>query len=324
VFYPVTKIKTSPFIAGEANLNRVYIGRPADSAKSIAKRIYGDESRAKDLRKWNSSLSNGVTVGEKVYYQSPTNAADTNMLTYYEDVGIAPQVYVTKSGDNIRAVSKDLLGHRDSWKEIWSTNFDVESKANVPEGLNLRYWPDQPVSQPVAQTPPTQPQDIPPLTQTDPTLAPTDPPPSTGGNFQPVDTPPLAQPTPDQSLASNPTPTTPPTQPPANDPFAMPTPDPMLAQGTPPVDPTANPTAEPTQVATTDPTPDPNTPVNPDPSQPQPPTDTPAVSQVDEDADSMMLIGMAGIVILAGAAVFLIMKKRKPKSVDLTQTTQVG
>ena len=317
VFFPVTKIRTAPFAAGDTNLNRVYIGRTGDSAKSIAKRIYGSDTRAKDLRKWNPSLSNGVTVGEKVYYQSPANPADTNMLTYYEDVGIAPQVYVTKSGDNIRTVSKDLLGHRDSWKEVWSTNLDVESKANVPEGLNLRYWPDQPVQTPVVAA--TPPQEIPPLTQTDPTLAPVEQPPVTGGNFQPVDTLPVAQ--------ASPAPVAPTTPP--NDPFAAPSPDPMLAATTPPAsapptDPTANPPpTDPTQVAATDPTPDPNVPATTDPAQ-APPAEAPAVAQAEGGADSMMLIGMAGIVILAGAAVFLILKKRKPKSVDLTQTTQVG
>ena len=139
---PVKKMKTAAFMVGDTNLNRVYVARAGDTRPAIAQKIYGDKGRSKDLLKWNSFLARGVKTGDKIYYSSPTNPTDGNMMTYYEDVGVPAQNYVSREGDNIREVSKTLLGSGESWKEVWATNMDVESKGDIPAGLNIRYWPD--------------------------------------------------------------------------------------------------------------------------------------------------------------------------------------
>jgi hypothetical protein len=131
-------------------LNAVYIARPGDSYKAISKMIYGSEDRWKDIKKANPSVSK-PKPGNKIYYNSPIRPDDrTKVATYYEDLGMVPDVYVAKDGENIRQVSKNLLGYDNAWQEIWSTN-SVESKGKMPAGTELRYWKAAPAVTDVAQ-----------------------------------------------------------------------------------------------------------------------------------------------------------------------------
>lgn len=166
-FVPVKKMKRTPYNAGGVLLNRLYIARSGDTLSSVATKIYGDQSRSRDLANWNSSLrGKGLQVGDKVYYNSPRNPSDSSqILLYYEEVGIQPQYYTSQSGDSIRKVSQKLLGHPRSWMEIWATN-EVESKWQVPQGTSLRYWPEGMAAAPVqqvaqVQAPPPTPQPAP-------------------------------------------------------------------------------------------------------------------------------------------------------------------
>lgn len=132
------KVETIPFKSGDQLMNAVYIARPGDNYKKISTMIYGSGDRAKELKKVN----NGKTVkpGEKIYYNSPQRPTDESKIaTYYEDMGMLPEVYVSKEGDNIRTLSKDLLGFDGAWKEVWALNA-VESKGKLPAGTELRYW----------------------------------------------------------------------------------------------------------------------------------------------------------------------------------------
>jgi hypothetical protein len=143
-FVPVKKIRSAPFTKAGSLLNTVYIARPGDTLSSISQKIY-NEDRSSSLLAWNNTLGRGVKVGDKVYYNSSRRPNDSNrMLTYYEDVGIEAQHYFSKPGDNIRVVSRQLLGsdgHERSWMEVWATNLEVESKDEIAGGIDLRYWP---------------------------------------------------------------------------------------------------------------------------------------------------------------------------------------
>lgn len=308
-YLPLLKVKSAAFEAGGTNLNRVYVGRPGDTVKSVSEKLYGDSGRQKDLKKWNSFLSRGVKVGDKIYYSSPTNPTDTSMLTYYEDVSIPAQNYVSRDGDNIREVSKTLLGHNDSWKEIWSTNPDVESKGDIPAGLNIRYWPAD-----VAAPAPILAQQPDPMT-----APPVDPMAGQPGGFDPL------------VGGQQPGGMDPLAQPPA-DPLAQPGGFDPLAQNQPPVDPLAQPTpaSDPLAMGTTEPPPPP--PMDPPPAPPADPVSDPAMQASNNqpgdassaEADQMMTMGLAGIVLLAAGAVFFLMKRNRSRKIDLTQTTQVG
>jgi hypothetical protein len=150
---PLQKIKDAPYYQGRVLLNTVYIGRPKDTIYSVSMKIFGSD-RSADLKAANPFLNaREVKVGDKIYYNSPKRPQDAErMLTYYEDNGIPAQTYVSKSGENIRTISKNLLGHKDSWKEVWATNLAVDSKGELPEGTELRYWPDSGSQIPLADS----------------------------------------------------------------------------------------------------------------------------------------------------------------------------
>ena len=136
---PLVKVQSAPFHGGGQLLNAVYISRPGDNFKKVSTMIYGSADHEKELKKANSWMKK-VKPGNKIYYNSPKRPTDdTRMLTYYEDMGIQPQTYVAKNGESLRKVSKTLLGYPEAWKEIWVTN-PVESKGELSEGTELRYW----------------------------------------------------------------------------------------------------------------------------------------------------------------------------------------
>ncbi len=136
----LSKIAQAPWQVGKIWFNTVYIARPGDTLSKISQMIYGADKTA-ELKKGNKALKNrSVRSGDKVYYNSPQRPDDSaKMITFYEDTGVNPELYVSKSGDNIVKVSKKLLGYSNAWKEVWATN-SVESKDSLPEGTELRYW----------------------------------------------------------------------------------------------------------------------------------------------------------------------------------------
>ena len=139
---PVKKIKSYPYNRANMLVNAVYIARSGDDLQAISQRIYGAD-RIADLLAINPNLQRGVDVGDKVYYSSPSRSTDSqNLLFYYEDIGAGPQQYTVRSGENIRDIAQQLFGERESWKELWATNLEVESKWGLNEGVVLRYWGD--------------------------------------------------------------------------------------------------------------------------------------------------------------------------------------
>ncbi len=137
------KMASEPWKMGSKWVNGIYFARPGDSLESISQTIYGDD-RTKDLKKINPTYVNrDVKPGDKVYYSSVIRPDDTaQVLTYFEEKNIAAKTYVSKPGDNIRKVSQDLLGYPEAWKEVWAYN-SVESKQDIGEGVELRYWEAQ-------------------------------------------------------------------------------------------------------------------------------------------------------------------------------------
>ncbi len=154
-FVPVKKMKPTAYNRSGANINRLYVVRPGDNMDSIAQKLYGSSSRAEDLYSYNSHFrGKTLDVGDKIYYESPNNKNDQSMMTYYEDNNLAPSYYTSQEGDNIRKISKKLLGHNRSWMEVWATNPNIESKGQLPGGLQIRYWPGDAATQTMAMDDP--------------------------------------------------------------------------------------------------------------------------------------------------------------------------
>ncbi len=152
---PVKKVAAQSFKKRGILVNSVYIARSGDSLQSIAQKIYRRPNqtanqtenqaaeKTAELLKINPWLKKHTKVGTKVYYNSPNNPKRSGELfTYYEDIGAPAKEYVSQEGENIRDISKKLLGHKNSWHEIWAINLNVESKWKLPKGTKLVYWPE--------------------------------------------------------------------------------------------------------------------------------------------------------------------------------------
>ena len=139
-------------------VNTVYIARPKEKLADISQKIFGSDKTA-DLKAIadNSYLkSRAPKAGDKIYYVSPNRPDDSaKMLLYYEDMGLVPKTYVAKPGENLRKVSKSLLGYDNAWKEVWSSN-SIESKTSLKDGEILRYWTDD-SNEVMAAAPPSPP-----------------------------------------------------------------------------------------------------------------------------------------------------------------------
>ncbi|MYE07203.1 MAG: LysM peptidoglycan-binding domain-containing protein, partial [Oligoflexia bacterium] len=135
------KIKTKPYQSGGFLVNAVYIARPGEDIRSISNKIFGSD-QVQQLYAINPHLkSRNVKVGDKIYYQSPLRPQDSGqLLFYFEDNGMSPQYHQIQAGQNIRQVASQLLGHADSWKEVWATNPELNSKGLVNDAFVLKYW----------------------------------------------------------------------------------------------------------------------------------------------------------------------------------------
>ncbi len=309
-YVSVKKAKVTPFNKAGVLANAIYIARPGDTLSSISQKIYGSD-RTSDLLSVNTTLGRGVKVGDKVYYNSPQRPNDRDTLqTYYEDLNLSPEIYVTQPGDNIRSVSKKLLGNAGSWKEVWATNQNIESKGEVSEGLELRYWSDGgagaptnlasnniPPPAPVIPEPPQEEFDVPP------------PPPQE--EFNP---PPPPQPIAQNNMDKIP----PPPEEFAED--SIPPPPEPIEEVIPP----------PPPIAKTAPPPPPRVNAPPPPPMPKVAKKKSFGKKAKSlasmaDRDQTMMMGALGIILLAAVLLFIIIrKKRSRKAIDFnTSTTQI-
>jgi len=284
---PLQKVKELPFREGDQLLNAVYITRPGDNYKKISKMIYGSEDKVKDLKKANPNIKT-VKPGNKIYYNSPKRPDDElKIMNYYEETGDPSEVYIAKEGENLKTISKDLLGYPEAWKEVWATN-PVESKEKLSAGTELRFWKGAAagLTQVTSNTPPA------------PNLG------ADGGapnsNFPPPEqmTPPPPPPV-EAKMPDLPPP---------------PPPEQMMPPPPPPVEakmPDLPPPPPPDQMA-----PPPPPPMAPAVAKKQ--KQPPKLQEEALDQDTIMALGGAGIVAAALAALIII-RKRKQKAAEFHQ-----
>lgn len=285
---PLRKIADAPYEQSGILVNAVYIARKGDDLDGIANKIFGSLDKKKELVKLNPILKNrGVKVGDKIYYNSPQRPTDNQrLLTYYEDIGLAPETYAVNKPENIREIAKKLLGDSNSWKELWSINLDLESKGELPEGVQLRYWAASATTA------------APPLAAVEPGLE--TPPPSAPMETAEVPAPPpMEQPPVDQSAMNTPPPE------PVAPPMETPPPPPPMEAAVPPPPPPVD-TAQQQHPA--------DAPVD---------GETPSVMGVLENPDQTMAMGAGAIVLLGAVAIFIMIRKRKARrQIDFHTSTQ--
>ena len=283
----------TPYAFGDGFVNTIYIARPKEKLKDISQTIYGSD-KTKELKKINSFLkARSPRAGDKIAYVSPNRPTDSaRTITYFEDTGMIPETYVAAKGDNLRKVSKKLLGYDNAWKEVWSTN-PIESKTKLAEGETFKYWKSAAAITPPAavamnempKTPEAAVQNIVQNNPTPPPVAELAPPPQPAMNDLPPP-PPQADlpPPPTDALAANTAPPADPAldmppPPPPEDAFAATPPPPPLEEE---AKPSKSPAAEGEEIAA-------------------------------EGGDDMMT--MLGIgVILFGALAFVLVKRKKAQA----------
>ncbi len=290
------KIKDAPFREGDQLLNGVYIARPGDDYAKISNMVYGNGDKVADLKSANPGMKK-VKPGNKVYYNSPKRPTDdAKMMNYYEEAGIPAETYVAKDGDDLKKVSKDLVGYPEGWKEVWATNA-VESKGKIPAGTELKYWKGAPA---VAATTPGAP-DAAALGSVGA------PPPMT----PPPDMPP---PPPPSELANNAAPPPPPNNmPPPPPDNAMPPPPPAMdAQNAMP----PPPPPPPVEVA---PPPPPAMAMG---KKPKVPVDDGMLGGLDQE--TLTYLAMGGVVAAAVAGLIIVRKRRAQKAAGAAFEAQVS
>lgn len=285
---PLQKMATKPWKVGQTWFNAIYFARPGDTLASVSQSIYGEDKTAL-LKKGNPTYkSRDLKPGDKVYYNSPRRPDDgETMVTFYEEAGLQPEIYVAKPGDNIRAVSKDLLGFDNAWKEVWSSNLAVESKGAIPEGTELHYWRSVAAAAPPAQANMEAPPEMP--------AAPDMPPPPDMNAQQAAnDLPPPPPPMPD-----------------------MPPPPPMEAAPPPP---------PPQAMEPPPPPPPPMEAVPPPPPPPSARAKNQVEEEVTGmDEDTMITLGMVAIGAAAVAALLVVRRRKKAKEMENhLDSTHVG
>ncbi len=171
------------------SLNRYYFLRQGDTSKSVSQLIYGDESHAGDLKKWNKGR---WTPGKVVYYASPTQPDDAQMVSLYDERSLQADQYTVGKGESMSGIAKKVLGNLSSWKELAVVN-GLSSPDTLRRGQTIKYYSNlsgasgTPImaSAPEPTPPPTQ--------QQIPATEPVQPPPSEQVAQAPVDAPPVMQ-----------------------------------------------------------------------------------------------------------------------------------
>lgn len=295
VSVPLQKVASAPWQVGGKWFNTVYFARPGDSVASISKKIYGSEERSEEIQKANPTYqSRDVKPGDKVYYNSPNRPDDsTKVITYFEDTGMPAKTYTAKSGENIRAVAKKLLGYKEAWKEVWASN-SVESKGALDEGTELKYWETSDMAS-----------SAPPRNETAPSTNVAE------NNINNLPPPPDANMPPPPDMGSTPPPppdmaaNTPPPPPPADMP-----PPPDMSANTPPPPPAEMPPPPPAAAATTE-------------NSPTPAAEGMAIAGMDQDM--MMALGLGAVGLILVVSIFIRNKKRKQREFEQAMSeTQVG
>ncbi len=137
---PLSKIEQKTFMRNGRLINTIYFVRANEDLGAISQKIFNEDKTAV-LVADNDFVLKGLEPGDRIYYNSPNRPTDDKlMLTYYEDNKMPPQYYVTRKGDDIKKIGREVLGTELGWKEIWSTNEVLQSQALLPAGLKIRYW----------------------------------------------------------------------------------------------------------------------------------------------------------------------------------------
>lgn len=296
----------SPYAFNDGFVNTVYFVRPKEKLKDISQKIYGAD-KTKELKQINKFLkARQPRAGDQILYVSPNRPTDSSrMISYFEDNGMVPETYVAQKGDNLKKVSKKLLGYEKAWQEVWITN-SIDSQSKLNEGETIKFWKstESIAAKPAAPTTPSEGANVITSTQELPSAPPAPDmaaqdtsslPPPPGSELPPP-------PAPDQMAMNNELP--PPPADPGSDANLPPPPaDDMAAQSDLPPAPPADEEVKPDDVAATT-----------------------SGEMIDEEGEGTALdsntYAMLGLVVILLAALALVIMRKKKKAAEAAAASQ--
>lgn len=120
----------------EAGSKMAYIVQKGDTLSKIAKRVFSDMKRWRDLAVASSVKNpNLIYPGDVIFYQ-----LDQTTLAFarkYEN--LKREVTPVREGENLSEVSKRIYGDKDQWKFLWRHNDQINDPENLTAGSLVYY-----------------------------------------------------------------------------------------------------------------------------------------------------------------------------------------
>ena len=140
ITYRTPRIPREAIKRKEGLLNRFYFVRAGDTPESVSNLIYGSPDKGHQF--W---VSKGMkwAPGRLVYYSSPKNPNDLQMVSFYKEEQIAGKSIQVKRGHWLSKIAKKYLGSPKSWTEIAVMNRVVDP-LDLKVGQKLILFPDIP------------------------------------------------------------------------------------------------------------------------------------------------------------------------------------
>lgn len=110
-----------------------YVVVRGDSLSKIAKKIYGDFHRWKDILKMNPSIKNPSRIfpGKVLAYVADTESAQAFAEKYKESEKQSVLTKTIKTGDTLAGIALESLGDMGFWRYIWFKNRKAIKRANL-------------------------------------------------------------------------------------------------------------------------------------------------------------------------------------------------
>lgn len=134
----VSQPGSTPAGAGlpEPNSKMAYIVEPGDTLGKISQKIYGDQTRWKELASL-SGLANPSRIypGDVIYYT--LDSAATGFASAYESQQRSETV--VQSGDTLATIAGRVYGNPSAWKAIWRQNDRIDNPDKLSPGTVVYY-----------------------------------------------------------------------------------------------------------------------------------------------------------------------------------------
>lgn len=129
---------TTAQVAGlpEMGSKMPYVIEAGDTLGKVAARIYGDQSRWKDISGLTGLTNpNHIFPGDVVYFSLDEQSAQ--FAAVYE--GLQRSKEIVQEGDTLASIASRVYGSSRSWRHIWRQNDNIENPDQLTAGMTIYY-----------------------------------------------------------------------------------------------------------------------------------------------------------------------------------------